>query len=150
MKTFMSQSTRMLQSVTRASAILLIGVLGCNEGKIPTYPAHGKVTYPDGTPLQGGRVEFEAINSPRPLSARAEIDSDGSFQLGTFRKGDGVPAGEYRAIVMPPLPPGDLEEMKYVPAIDQRYQQYETSGLKFTVSSSGANEFQIEVAKPGQ
>ena len=118
---------------------------------MPTYPARGKVTFPDGTRLEGGRVEFEPVASKHRVSARAVIQPDGTFELGTFRPGDGALEGEHRAIVMPPLPIGDLDEMKSLPmTIDPRFQRFDSSGLKFTVNRNGDNEFHIQVARPGQ
>ena len=132
------------------AAVLLVA-LGCDKGELPTYPVRGKVTFPDGTPLEGGRVEFEPVDSAHHVSARGVIASDGTFRLGTFKPGDGALEGEHRAIVMPPLPVGDRDEMKSLPVtIDPRFQRFDSSGLKFTVSKSGDNDFHIQVTRPGQ
>ena len=147
----MSLSKMLLYFPVSSIAILWIGVLGCGEVKVQTYPVYGKVTFPDGTPLQGGRVELEPVNTSHHGSSRGVIQSDGTFQLGTFKPGDGALEGEYRAIVIPPLPFIEPEERNSMPLIiDQRFQQFETSGLKFTVTSDGDNEFHIQVARPGQ
>lgn len=132
-------------------AALVMVVPGCGEDGVPTYPARGKVTFPDGTPLEGGRVEFEPVASEHRVSARAVIQPDGAFELGTFQPGDGALEGEHRAIVMPPLPIGDREGMKSLPLmIDPRFQRFDTSGLKFTVTRDSDNEFNIQVTSPGQ
>ena len=118
---------------------------------MPTYPVRGKVTFPDGTPLEGGRVEFELVSSKHRVSARGVIRPDGSFELGTFQPGDGALAGEHRAIVMPPLPIGDRDGVDSLPVIiDPHFQRFDSSGLKFTVTPDGDNEFHIPVFGPGQ
>ena len=147
----MVRSRMSFQVSSLIGAALLIVAAGCGEDGVPTYPAHGKVTFPDGTPLEGGRVEFEPVASEHRVSARAVIQPDGAFELGTFQPGDGALEGEYRAIVMPPLPIGDREGMKSLPVmIDPRFQRFDTSGLKFTVTRDGDSEFHIQVARPGQ
>ena len=85
-----------------------IALVGCGGGPVPTYRAGGKVVFPDGKPMQGGNVEFRAVNKTpagdNPV-ARGEIQSDGTFELSTFRPGDGAVEGEHLALVVPPPPP---------------------------------------------
>jgi len=51
----------------------------------------GTVTLTDGTPVARGHVVFENDT----ISARGEIQPDGSFRMGTRSATDGVPRGEY-------------------------------------------------------
>ena len=56
-------------------------------------PVKGKVTY-KGQPVTKGVVQFEPDGYGRP--ARGQLQSDGTFELTTFKPGDGVVAGEHR------------------------------------------------------
>jgi hypothetical protein len=138
-----------------AVGLLLTGALpttlgGCGDGSQPTYRAGGRVTFPDGKPLAGGRVEFAPVQSNLGPAARGQIQPDGSFQLSTYRPNDGAVEGEHVALVVPPLPEGGLEGMKILPMpIDSRFTQFDTSGLKCTVSCDPAkNQFVLQVSRP--
>ena len=134
-----------------AGGVAVCGLVGCGGGGLSTYSAGGKVTFPDGTPLAGGWVEFQPVNSEHAVSARGEIQADGTFELGTNEPGDGAIEGEHRALVTPPPFQGDRDEMTSVPeTIDRKFQQFDTSGLKFTVTAGGDNHFEIQVTRPGQ
>ncbi len=129
-------------------AILILGgAAGCGK---KYYPADGQVVFKDGSPLSGGMVYFEPLDATGKASARADIQSDGTFQLGTEVKGDGAPLGRYRVTIIPPLASPAQREKKTAPAvIHPRYQHPETSGLEFTVTSdSRKNHYRIEVDRP--
>jgi hypothetical protein len=106
------------------------------------------VTYEDGTPFTMGMVVFEGDAGGKIVTARGELQPDGTYQLGTNKPGDGAPAGKYRVLVAPrqdidsPAPERDRP-------IDFRYTSFSTSGLEFEVKS-GPNEFPIQVSKPGK
>jgi hypothetical protein len=89
----------------------LIALAGCGEAKLPLYPVTGTVLV-DGKPAAGARVIFCPIETSstelqkeRPLGTTGP---DGKFQLTTFLKDDGVPAGEFKVLVQwlggPPTP----------------------------------------------
>jgi hypothetical protein len=125
-----------------------ISLCGCGgSGKLPTYRAGGKVTFADGKPLAGGRVEFSPVQNALGPAARGQIQPDGSFQLSTYGQNDGTVEGEHVALVVPPLPEGGLEGMKTIPMpIDPRFTQFSTSGLKFTVTREpDKNQFVLQV-----
>ncbi len=124
---------------------------GCSRGGLSTYRAGGKVTFPDGTPVTGGWVEFRAANPDSPVSARGQIKPDGSFQLTTYYPDDGAIEGEHQALVIPPMPSGDPDERPSAieSVVDPRFQRFETSGLKFTVTTNRArNQFVIVIQRP--
>jgi hypothetical protein len=129
------------------AVLILIGAAGCGK---KYYPADGQVVFKDGTPLSGGIVYFEPLDATARTSARADIHSDGTFQLGTEVQGDGAPEGRYRVTIIPPLAPPAQREKKQAPeVIHPRYQHPETSGLEYTVTSDpGKNHFRIEVDRP--
>ena len=70
--------------------LALLLFTGCGDGHPPRYSAGGTAKLADGTPLAGGRVEFQLANSLSAPNAWATIQPNGSFQLGTFKEGDGA------------------------------------------------------------
>ena len=145
-------TTRTGRTCAGATWLAACGLLlaGCGGQPLPTYPAGGKVVFPDGTPLTGGWVEFQPVQAAKPVGARGEIQPDGTFRLSTFAAGDGAVEGEHRALVQPPLQGPDVEAAFFAPPIiDPRLRDFETSGLKFTVTRSRAkNHFEIQVQRP--
>ena len=130
-----------------AAGLFVLGAAGCGPGM---YPAKGKVTYPDGKPLTEGTVVFESKSADRPVSARGEIQADGSYQLSTRKPGDGVPAGKYRALVAPKRDPNAVDRPAKASPIDPRFTEFSKSGLEFEVTAAGPNDFAIAVTKPGR
>ena len=67
--------------------------LGCGptDGWPTIHPAGGRVLYSDGEPFTtGGQIEFELIEAGGKFnlpSARAPIQPDGTFRLGTRTQG---------------------------------------------------------------
>jgi hypothetical protein len=123
----------------------LLVVIGCGGKKL--YPVEGKVVFPDGTPLTGGWVEFEPVEGKANVSAKGQIQKDGTYRLGTNQEGDGAIEGRHRILIVPPLPPRLEERGASKPLIAQRFQSFETSGLEFTVTR-GKNLCPIKVEKP--
>ena len=80
--------------------LALVGFSGCGsetqEAPVTTVPAKGKVTY-KGKPLSSGTVVFEPEGAGR--EAQAEIKEDGTFELSTYKAGDGVVLGPHRVSV---------------------------------------------------
>jgi hypothetical protein len=77
---------------------LLLAVVGCDSGRIATYPVHGTVLL-DGIPVAGVSVCFHPLTENRRLERQrpyAVTDEQGRFRLTTFVRGDGAPAGKYR------------------------------------------------------
>ncbi len=85
--------------------MVLSGLLsGCGKAKQPwetVYPAKGVVQY-KGEPIAGALITLIPQDGDVPESVRptATTNEDGSFQLGTYSKSDGAPAGEYKALVL--------------------------------------------------
>ena len=130
-----------------AAALVLLAAGGCGPR---LYPVRGKVTYPDGRPVTEGLVVFESEGAEKPVTARGDIRPDGSYQLSTFRPGDGVPPGKYRALVAPRSDPNavDIKPPK-PPPFDPRYAEFATSGLEFEVKA-GATDYPIQVTQAGK
>ena len=142
--------------VSRIWRLTLLGtavLAGCG-GPVPTYEAGGTVTYPDGTPINAGQVEFRPVDSEHQVVARAPVREDGTFELGTFEAGDGAIEGEHAALVRPFLsggggtPPPGMPVFKPDP-IAKRFADFSTSGLRFTVTRDPTkNRFEIQVEPP--
>jgi hypothetical protein len=128
--------------------LLLSTLIGCGRRH---YPVRGKVTLEDGTPLTKGMVVFESLDEKPPITARGDIQTDGTYQLSTDKPGDGVPAGKYRALVSPRDYDNidGLEGPRRPPVFDLRYADFNTSGLQFEVNSS-SNEYPIQVTRPAR
>lgn len=118
-------------------------VAGCGSGH---YSVRGKVVFPDGTPMEGGWVNFEKFEKGVTHSADSPVQPDGTFELRTVRPGDGVPPGKYRVLVKA-QEITLAEGQRRTPRIHPMYESFDTSKLEFTVEPK-ANYFEITVTKP--
>ncbi|WP_437190920.1 carboxypeptidase-like regulatory domain-containing protein [Planctomicrobium sp. SH527] len=117
------------------------------------YPVTGVVTL-NGEKLEGAVVTFRPKNGTD--AATGKTDSDGRFRLTTFDSNDGATAGEftvtvslyeevippegYNADTSPPLPAPKL-------LTPPKYADFSKSGLVFSVSDNGKNDFVIQLQK---
>jgi hypothetical protein len=125
----------------------LIAVGGCGS-RSNLHPVEGEVVFPDGSRLDGGIVEFEAVaEESGQINARGAIGPDGKFRLTTYKDNDGALEGEHRALVIPPILTEEASRKGQKPAIDSKYRRYETSDLRFTVKP-GLNKITITVTRP--
>lgn len=76
---------------------LLLCLVGCGSGKVHVT---GKVTFPDGTPLATGSVAF---HSPGYV-VYGDIKSDGTYNVGELKDGDGIKPGSYTVSVRATAP----------------------------------------------
>ncbi len=123
-------------------AIFCFFGLGCGKGR---YPVHGKVVREDGLPITESMVIFESVDQSPNITARADVEADGAYELGTRSPGDGAPAGKYRVKVTPLV--SNPDEPTRAPAFDPRFADFNTSGLEFEVKPGG-NDFLIKVSQP--
>ena len=126
--------------------IVLASVLcGCGSGgKLKTYQVTGKVTFPDGKPMSGGQVIFHSVD--HKISASGTINGDGTCQvMSTYQPKDGAVAGLHRVTIIAPRFPIDPQNPVPPPRIAPKYFNPETSGLEFTVTSEGPNQFDFQV-----
>ncbi len=127
--------------------VLFVGCRGSD--RLPTYKATGKITFSDGTPLEGGTILFEPTERVR--GARGLIGTDGTFTLGTYESSDGAVAGKHVAAIIPSVPDDFDPDAGRVPrTIHQRYTHMDTSGLEFEVKPEGSNDYQITVERSGR
>ena len=98
----------------------------CNRG--PTLvPAAGRVTL-NGKPLENGAIMVQPTAGP---AAQAKINPDGTFQLGTFKPGDGAIVGTaaVRVFCRKDITPPGGEQAWGPSLIPDRYNRFDTSGL---------------------
>ncbi len=148
----MTTNQRAARRARGAGLLLLLAAAGCGGPRL--YPVHGKVAYPDGSPMLGGAVMFEPVPNPLNVMAQAALDNQtGEFRLTTYKEGDGAMPGLYRVIVRPrrPNPKSQTVDPALLNQLHPRFMDFATSGLEFTVEPKD-NEFVITVErerKPG-
>ena len=121
--------------------VLLTFLVGCGSGHVSLK---GKVTFSDNDePLTQGTVAF--VKDGR--LSRGEIQSDGTYTVGTEKVSDGLPPGNYQVYISgtsKAIPVGEHGSFNYEPQIDPKYEYPETSGLTVTVDAS-TKEYNIQV-----
>jgi hypothetical protein len=131
-----------------AGFLLVVGLAGCGKG---LYHVKGQVVYKDGSDvsvLAGGKVLFDPANEEmEKVSARGEIQSDGSFAMSTYQNGDGVKPGKYRVMVAPPPFFAKRRGQERPRLLDERFQNFATSDLEITVTGS-TDDYTVTVQKP--
>ena len=127
----------------RTFVILLLAATGCGPNQ---FSVTGKVTFPDGSPLEEGIVICETTDGDKTIMARGTLKKDGTFKLGTTEPGNGAPAGKYRVLVVPRAL-SEYERNVRPPFIDSKYERFESSGLSLEVVN-GPRELLITVTKP--
>lgn len=129
----------------------LVLACGCSGSLPETAPVHGVVTY-EGKPLSGFKnaaVHFTPV-AGRP--GKSVISpNDGSFELYTYKSGDGARLGRHVVAVSATVDdPSDKDE-RYPGVrmiIPDKFASGDTSGLTYEVNSSG-NEIEIQLHANG-
>jgi hypothetical protein len=141
------------KSILRSLAVLALAA-GCgssdsSDSSLKTHPVRGKVVFKGGdvSRLDGGKVWFQST-SDAGLKAVGYLTDEGTFAMSTLLPDKavfGVPAGQYKARVEPPP---DVEGKAQPRLIHARHQDFNKSGLSFTVPVNEA--IVIEVERPGR
>jgi hypothetical protein len=126
-----------------AALVVLTAAAGCSGGRVPVT---GKVAFADGSPLAEGMVICETQVGEKTVSARGKLTADGSFQLGTYKPGDGALPGKYRVLVVPRALT-ERELLSQPPIIDPKFEQFDTSGLAVQVAAGQPNVLNFTVTK---
>lgn len=90
--------------VGSSAALLLAVTLGCDSSR-GVVPVAGTITFSGKAPPARGYVYFvplepsAAETDDAPRSGTALFNTDGSFEVTTFREGDGLRPGRYEARV---------------------------------------------------
>ncbi len=118
--------------------VAVVSLSGCGRPsyQLDTARVHGTVTL-DGLPLPSGYV---FLATARGRQARGRIQSDGTFVLSTYDKGDGAQVGTHPVIISP-VPPDEAAERRVV--IPARYTRSGTSGLSVEVKPGVENVLDI-------
>jgi hypothetical protein len=123
--------------VLTAVAVLVPG--GCGAAKC--YPVRGKVLVFEAGLLKEGEIRFQSVSDPALVGTGA-IRQDGSFSMATPDRGDGLLPGSYRVAVVVPRRSGS-------PLFHERYQHFDTSDLRYTVTARDENYFIVVVKRSG-
>lgn len=166
-------------SVSRLTfAVAVCAVVGCSRyvedkwsrARPRTYPARGIVQC-EGRPVAGAVVTFLGrAAAGGELAAVGQTDSNGRFELKTFRPGDGVITGSHRVTIEkrslgggePDTGKPFASQQEYeaqraaagrsprlVRELPAKYGSFETSGLTAEVTEKGPNEFVFRLDDSG-
>ncbi len=81
---------------------LTAAIAGCGADGLATIPVRGTIAFGGASPPAKGSIAFSPISVEQGMPRRpgtAEFDVDGMFEATSFRQGDGLLPGRYRAIV---------------------------------------------------
>jgi hypothetical protein len=126
-----------------AGSWLLVGLgiasvsTGCSKPKF--YPTRGKVVVFAVGPLSDGEIRFRPTARPS-LIASGKIQKDGSFSLSTPGHGEGAVEGDCQVAIV--VEPKDGKR-----PIADRYGDYSTSDLSYTIYPRDENYFILDVKK---
>lgn len=136
-----------------AAAVAFAAVLGCGAGyELDTAPVSGVVTV-DGEPLTGGTIYF---TTGRGRGAGAKIQPDGSYELRTYRDGDGAAVGlnkvgvtayDNMALYYQQAAGESAGGGRPRPLIPPKYFDPETSGLEFDVKAGKRNQADFDLPR---
>jgi hypothetical protein len=117
-------------------------IIGCGPG---TSGAKGTAKLKDGTALPGGTVVLFSVGGGS--SAYADIQSDGTFVLGTLDVDDGAIPGEYKVVVTATTS-GEHDESggggESKSLVHTKYNSVETTDLSVEIVS-GENTLNLEL-----
>jgi hypothetical protein len=124
-----------------------MGLAGCGgpPGKIEGTTVRGKVVYKgkgNVAQLANGKVRLRSDADPN-LIVFGTIEEDGTFALGASAPGKspgGVPAGQYKARIEPPLD----DEGRTRRLVHPKYMDFDKSGLTVTVPASAEITLVVE------
>lgn len=91
---------RMSLPLALAAALLS----GCGVKTYPVAPVRGKLTH-QGQPVSGGSLVFGPIGTGKGEVGKpgiAQVGPDGSFEVTTYREGDGAVIGKHTVSFSPP------------------------------------------------
>ena len=123
-------------------AVIASTLAGCGRSahELDTASVSGHVTL-DGQALPQGIVY---VIPDKGRMAKGLIQEDGSFELSTYREGDGVQVGQHPAIVTA-LPKDELDRNQKAQRVEvpKRYTQARSSGLTIDVQAGENNEVEF-------
>jgi hypothetical protein len=150
---------------TKSQRPLLVGALlvlaaaaGCSDSN-PVYPVRGRVTFEGKALPGGGSISFVPLGDQAGKTAGGFIGEDGTYELTTYKEGDGSMPGEFRVVITQvtetepeatpdgeraPKPGKVVAPADRIPLI---YSDYENSPLRATVEKKSPNEFNFDLKR---
>ncbi|MDX1929774.1 MAG: hypothetical protein SFV81_24825 [Pirellulaceae bacterium] len=146
-------------AVALFAAIGLVSLPACSSSdewtakRLKVYKAGGTVLL-DGKPCPEAVVTF--FSDTNSVSATGRTNAEGKFQLTTYNDGDGAVEGAHKATVVKrefveektKYDSANERSVALIPKelLPKKYMTPSTSGLSYTVATSGANDFKIEIS----
>lgn len=134
----------------------MLSLNGCGDGRLSCYPVTGTVMV-DGKPYPGAEVLLrpvaggDKLQKERPYGVTDEL---GTFELTTFLKNDGAPAGEYQVMILSKRPRSKEQDLQWKgrPTLDAKYGKLSTSGIVVVVEAGPTelSPFELKAAKRGR
>ena len=136
--------------VAVAACTVLLTLSGCAEsGQYDTAPVKGSVTF-EGKPVEGGALTFVPAGAGSGKPGAAQVQSDGTYVLGTYVEADGAVLGKHKVSYSPPtveLPEGvELQPGESTPPSPWDGLVPKTAEVEVAV---GSNRIDIELVAPG-
>jgi len=134
-------------SICLALAVITLGCSG-RGSKPPTVKLHGKVSY-QGQPVSQGTVTFQPTKPAEGYPFRPAtgvLNTDGTYELSTFDKGDGAIPGEYQVMIVS-LTSGPTPETPNAPevwAVPKKYGNSVQSPLKVAVPAEQRGPLEMD------
>jgi len=145
------------------SAVLTVSVAGCGGGAFEVVPAGGSVQF-NGAPVSAGSITMvpvAAAGAEPGKPAKAELRSDGTFELSTYGQFDGAIPGRHRVIYEGPegeeaeeaeegeseTETADPNARKARNTAKQRTALQVKAGTEVEVKSGSENRFVIELVE---
>lgn len=145
------------------SAVLTVSVAGCGGGAFEVVPAGGSVQF-NGAPVSVGSITMvpvAAAGAEPGKPAKAELRSDGTFELSTYGQFDGAIPGRHRVIYEGPegeeaaeaeegeseTETADPNARKARNTAKQRTALQVKAGTEVEVKSGSENRFVIELVE---
>ena len=133
--------------------VLVLLAAGCDSGDPRLVPVFGQITLGGGAWPAEGTLTFSPVAPAEGCPAipgTAEFTTDGSFQVQTFKPGDGLMPGRYKLGVecweQPPTYTDLVGKNSHVPPA---YRAAETSPLEIVVQvDASEHEVTAEVPRP--
>jgi hypothetical protein len=128
-------------------SLLALGLAGCSDGRLPTYPVEGQVVFDDGRPVRTGFIEF--LSDEHGINARGTIARDGTFQLTTYQTDDGAVGGRHQAVILQFLAQENVPGIRHDHGdpVSLKHSDYDTSGLEFVVEPNRSNSLRVVVER---
>ena len=96
--------------------LFLCTIHGCGsdsstKDQLPVVAAKGKILI-KGQPIPGLNLLFIPMNPDQKIRPQAQVSANGSFEVTTYKTGDGGPEGEYKVVLSLPSDPSISDSKK--------------------------------------